>query len=201
MNREHLDLLSSEWWGERVEKDLLPWVLEGVELGGAVLEIGPGPGLTTDVLRQSAPRMTAIEVDPDLAAALAERLGATDVEVVHGDATAMPFEDGRFSSALSFTMLHHVPSPELQDRLFAEVARVLAPGGVFAGRDSTASKTLQALHDGDIYVPIPPETLADRLRIAGFAEVAVDFSPETGSVRFRATTLREAPRCGQQPRF
>ena len=58
------------------------------------------------------------------------------------------FPDGRFSAALSFTMLHHVPSAELQDRLFAEVARVLQPGGFLAGVDSLDSEDFRALHDG-----------------------------------------------------
>jgi hypothetical protein len=30
-------------------------------------------------------------------------------------------------------MLHHVPSPEIQDRLFGEVRRVLVPGATFDG--------------------------------------------------------------------
>ena len=34
-----------------------------------------------------------------------------------GDATKLSFPDGRFSGAVCFSMLHHVPSPELQDRL------------------------------------------------------------------------------------
>src|SRR2546429_1555688 len=45
------------------------------------------------------------------------------VEVVQGDATEMPFGDGRFSGVLAFTMLHHVPSRERQDTLLAEVSR------------------------------------------------------------------------------
>lgn len=186
MNQEHLTLLASDWWADVVEHDMLPWVLDGVDLGQRVLEIGPGPGLTTDVLRRDHPDLIALEVDPTLAAALAERLVATGVTVLEGDATDMPFGDHSFDSALSFTMLHHVPSPELQDRLFSEVARVLASGGIFAGRDSIASPGLLALHEGDTYVPISPETLGDRLRAAGFADVSVDLGDE--AVRFRART-------------
>ena len=40
-------------------------VLEGAELGPRVLELGPGPGLTTEVLAGVAPELTAIELDPD----------------------------------------------------------------------------------------------------------------------------------------
>lgn len=95
------------------------------------------------------------------------------MEVVHADATAMPFEAGRFTGAVSFTMLHHVPTAELQDRLFAEVARVLRPGGTFVASDSVASDELAALHEGDTYNPVDPATDGARLRAAGFAEADV----------------------------
>jgi SAM-dependent methyltransferase len=81
------------------------------------------------------PRLTAVEVDAALAEALATRMSGTNVEVVHADATHMPFPDDRFSAAVSFMMLHHVPTTELQDVLLAEVARVLRPGATFAGVD------------------------------------------------------------------
>lgn len=107
---------------------ILPYALADARLGDDVLEVGPGPGMTTDLLRADVAKLTAVELDEGLAAALEERLPDTNVEVVNADATAMPFDDGRFSGAVSFTMLHHVPIAELQDRLVAEVARVLRPG-------------------------------------------------------------------------
>ena len=47
-----------------------------------------------------------------------------DVDELNADATDMPLPDGRFSAALSLTILRHVPTPELQDAIFAEVVRV-----------------------------------------------------------------------------
>jgi 16S rRNA A1518/A1519 N6-dimethyltransferase RsmA/KsgA/DIM1 with predicted DNA glycosylase/AP lyase activity len=93
---------------------VIPWALDGLDPGEDVLELGPGPGLTTDVLRERAARFTAVEIDPRLAS-LQERMKNTNVEVVEADATAMPFPDGSFPAILSFTMLHHVPSVTLQD--------------------------------------------------------------------------------------
>jgi SAM-dependent methyltransferase len=184
VNEAHLQICGGDEWAEVVEQHIIPWVLRGVDLGDDVLEVGPGPGRTTDVLLRTAPRLTAAEVDPDLAARLAERLAGTGVEVVETDATDMPFPDGRFSAALSFTMLHHVPSPELQDRLLAEVARVLRPGGVLAGVDSVDSEDFRALHEGDVCVPVPPDGLAERLRQAGFVDPEVEVNEF--AVRFRA---------------
>jgi SAM-dependent methyltransferase len=85
----------------------------------------------------------------------------------------MPFDDGRFTGAVSFTMLHHVPTAELQDRLFAQVARVLRPGGQFVASDSIASNDLADFHHNDTYNPVDPDRVADRLSAAGFADVEV----------------------------
>lgn len=92
-------------------------MLSGAELGPHILEAGPGPGLTTDRLRCAVARLTAIEADDHLAERLRDRLRNTNVEVVHGDATIMPFPDAEFSGCAAFTMLHHVSSPALQDKL------------------------------------------------------------------------------------
>jgi 16S rRNA A1518/A1519 N6-dimethyltransferase RsmA/KsgA/DIM1 with predicted DNA glycosylase/AP lyase activity len=115
MNLLHRLLCRSALWRWTVERCVIPWVLEGLDPGADVLELGSGPGLTTDVLRERTARLTAVELDPRLAASLQERMKNTNVEVVETDATAMPFPDGSFSAVLSFTMLHHVPSVTLQD--------------------------------------------------------------------------------------
>ena len=184
MNERHLELCSSAEWADAVRRWIIPWVLEGVSLGDDVLEIGPGPGRTTEVLADLSSRLTAVEVDGELARSLAARMTSTHVEVIQGDATDLQFADGRFSAALSFTMLHHVPSAVDQDRLLSEVSRVLRPGGVFAGTDSLDSKEFRELHLGDVCVPIDPATLVDRLLSTGFDEAFVDTNDY--GVRFRA---------------
>jgi ubiquinone/menaquinone biosynthesis C-methylase UbiE len=115
-----------------------------------------------------------------LAAQLAERYAGTNVEIVEGDATDLAFEPDRFSAATSFFMLHHVPTPELQDRLFAEVARVLRPGGVFVAADSMASDGLREFHHDDVYQPVDPAGLAVRLGAAGFVDAEVNVYQDQG---------------------
>jgi SAM-dependent methyltransferase len=180
VNRQHLEVLASEEWRQTLEDLAFPFAFgEGGPdvLGDDPLEIGPGPGLTTDLLRVRLPRLTSIELDPGLAAALRARLAGANVVVVDGDATAMPFDDGRFTGAATFTMLHHVPTVELQDRIFAEVRRVLRPGGVLVASDSVASADLLAFHDDDIYNPVDPDTVAARLDAAGFVDIEVRANP------------------------
>ena len=165
--------------------DIMPWGLDGVELGSQVLEIGPGPGTTTDYLRERVDHLTSLEIDRGLASALRGRLGAGNVDVVDGDGTDMPFGDGRFSAALSFTMLHHVPTVELQDRLLRETYRVLRPGAVFAGVDSRDGWIMKVIHIGDVMVLVDPDTFGGRLESAGFRDVRVEANDRR--FRFRGT--------------
>ena len=114
----------------------MPWILSGTELGGEVLEVGPGPGLTSDFLRTRVERLTALEAEPKLAAKLRLRLGGTNVAVVTGSAAAMPFPDASFSGCATFTMLHHVPSAAMQDRVLSEIEESCARAENW--RDATA---------------------------------------------------------------
>lgn len=184
MNRVHRWLCRSAFWKKALEEKIVPWALKGADLGDKVLEIGPGPGLTTDILRQRFSQVTSIEIDRKLAASLSRRLQSTNVRVVEGDATTMPFEDGSFSGVLSFTMLHHIPSAESQNRLLAEVYRTLQPGGMFVGTDSTWSLPFQLFHLGDTLVAVAPDTFGERLEAVGFKDVRVEVAKR--AFRFRA---------------
>jgi len=185
MNAFHRWLCQSSLWKAGLER-LFPWVLEGIDLGDHVLEIGPGPGLTTDLLRTRAPHITALEVDSLLADSLTRRMANTNVRVMQGDATDMPFEDQQFSAVVSLSMLHHVPSTALQDKLLAEAQRVLRPDGIFAGADSTYSLPFRLIHIGDTMVTVDPNTFGARLEAAGFTNIRVD----KGARRFRFHALR-----------
>ena len=184
MNRVHNLLCSSSWWERRVRDKLVPWGLDGVQLGDDVLEVGPGFGATTHLLADTTPRLTVVELEPRYCERLRHELGE-QVEVVQGDATALPFEDGRFSTVLCFTMLHHIPDAVLQDRAFAQISRVLRPGGTFAGTDSVGTGALfKLIHVGDTLLPLDPDALPARLSSAGLSDV--DVQRRDGSFRFRA---------------
>jgi SAM-dependent methyltransferase len=178
MNRTHLEYLASSVWVDRLQTDLLPWLESTIELGDDVLEIGPGPGLTTDLLRHRVAAVTAVEIDAELAAALRLRLAGTNVEVVWGDGAELPLPNDRFSAAACFAMLHHVPSVAAQDQLFAELHRVLRPGGSFVATDSLDTERIRQAHIDDTYVPLDPATLESRLRAAGFADITLAQSGE-----------------------
>jgi SAM-dependent methyltransferase len=84
---------------------------------GRVLDLGCGIGHSYEEL---APRET---VGVDVAAAA---LAGQNRETVVADMRELPFPDGSFASVVSIHSIEHVPDPE---RMLAEVARVLEPGG------------------------------------------------------------------------
>ena len=173
MNSAHMEYCASDDWRRLVHETILPVALADVELGDAAIEIGPGPGFTTDILRTKTAHLTAVELDEGLAAGLAERMAGGNVEVVVGDATALAFAPGRFTGAASFHMLHHIAPAEAQDRVFAELARVLVPGSALVAADGVYSEGSALFHQDDTYNPIDPEELEPRLTSAGFGAVRV----------------------------
>lgn len=184
MNRQHLELCSSAEWADAVRRWIIPWSLDEIDLGEQVLEIGPGPGATTAVLLDQVSQLTAVELNADLAESLARAHAGSGLRVLTADASETGLPDGAFDSAVSFTMLHHVPTEALQDKIFAEMRRLVRDGGSFAGSDSLDGEDFRALHEGDTCVPIEPAGLQSRLRAAGFSDIAVETNDY--AVRFHA---------------
>jgi SAM-dependent methyltransferase len=173
MNRAHMEFCTSDVWREMLEEQILPPILDGRDLGTDVVEIGPGPGFTTAVLRARGAHVTAVELDPALAAQLeARHQGAVDVVCRDARDTGLPSD--RFSGAASFNMLHHVPEAAMQDAIFAELARILRPGGLLVAVDAVYSEATAGFHEDDVYNPIDPATLKARLDAAGFGDIEVD---------------------------
>jgi SAM-dependent methyltransferase len=174
MNETHLKFLASPEWARQLETELLPWIEAAGDLGDEVLEIGPGPGVTTDLLRRRVPHVTAVELDPALGTALRERLTGTNVDVIVSDASRAGLPDDHFSTAACFSVLHHMPTPDDQDRLFAELHRVLRPGALFVGQDSLDLEPIRAGHADDTFTPVDPDELGTRLAQVGFGPTDVD---------------------------
>jgi ubiquinone/menaquinone biosynthesis C-methylase UbiE len=184
MNSDHAALCSSPEWARYIAEEVLPHALGHLSLGTEVLEIGPGYGASTAELVESVPSLTAVEVDARLAAELAAKFPA--VSVVHGSGDRLPFGAESFSAVVCFTMLHHMQSVTAQEELFAEVRRVLRPGGVFAGADSVATPALVEFHGDDTYVPVDPDVLPERLTACGLTDVDVHIGPDGKRILFSA---------------
>ena len=103
----------------------------------------------------------------------------------------------------SFTMLHHVATTALQQRVLAEAFRVLAPGGPSLGSDSLASHGYShEFHEGDTYNPMEPAVLLVRLQAVGFTEVTASWSTTScgGSPAKRTRTNQPSPTANRRRR-
>jgi SAM-dependent methyltransferase len=179
---------ASAVWGYVTQKKLLPWIVQVSELGEHVLELGAGPGAGTGELRRRAARVTSLEYSHKFAAHLlaghGSNGGAKGIGVVQGDAATLPFADETFSSAIAVLMLHHLSSKELQDRSFAEIYRVLRPGGIFLAFEIQDGWVNRAVHIRSTFVPLDLSSIATRLESAGLS--GVKFESRGSGFRFRA---------------
>jgi ubiquinone/menaquinone biosynthesis C-methylase UbiE len=192
MNSNHARVCGSREWAEYLQTDVLPPLAAGIDLGGHMLEIGPGYGAATDWLRHRAGQLTCVEIDKAAATDLTSRFAGTNVRIVAGTGTDLAHQDESFDSVGCFTMLHHVPTRAQQDKIFFEAYRVLRPGGVLICSDSLASCGLHEFHADDTYNPVEPASVLTRLQTIGFDAVTVTVNAE---LRFTARKpVSEDPR-------
>ena len=161
-------------WRYITRKQVLPWLLHGVELGEHVLEVGAGPGAATAELRKRAARVTSLEYDHKFAARLASQNHSGNGAVLRGDAATLPFPDRTFSACIAVLMFHHLRSAELQDRSFQEIFRVLRPGGAFLAVEIADSWFNRVMNIKSTFVPLTPATVSSRLASAGFSKVVLN---------------------------
>jgi arsenite methyltransferase len=109
-----------------------PWALGRLERGERVLDLGCGAGTDTLVAAQMVGpegRVTGIDMTPEMLAkarAAAGELGAGNVELVEAEAERLPFPDASFDVVISNGVIDLIPD---KDAVFAELERVLRPGG------------------------------------------------------------------------
>ena len=120
-------------------KDDYPQMLEELQSESFedVLDVGCGTGAVLELLHGEYPekRLTGLDLTPRMIeVARAKQL--ENVRFIVGDAEALPFESRSFDAVLCSNSFHHYPHPE---RFFAEVARVLRPGGRLVLRDYTSN--------------------------------------------------------------
>jgi ubiquinone/menaquinone biosynthesis C-methylase UbiE len=104
----------------------------GIPSGKRILEVGCGRGVALPVIeRLCSPRLlVGLDIDPELLIEAAANLRehGTKAELCAGDVRRMPFADEAFDVIVDFGTLFHIARPQAAS---AEIARVLAPGGIF----------------------------------------------------------------------
>jgi len=104
------------------------WLNLMVELsgGGILADVGCGPGHVTAYLAEQGARVVGIDVSPGMIAVASSRYQGKDFEI--GSLLALPAGDARWSGAVCAYSIIHL-GPGQRPAAFAELARVIAPGG------------------------------------------------------------------------
>lgn len=119
--------------------------LVGLRAGGHVLDLGCGPGESAFGMSGRVPgaRITGVDLSQSMIwlAQARKRFepGAQTVDFVRGDALHLPFADDSFDAATGHSFLYLVPDV---DRVLAETARVLRPGGTCAFLEPSGPSSL-----------------------------------------------------------
>lgn len=98
-----------------------------VRPGSRVLEIGSGPGNVACQLAEFGAVVTGVDFSSKMVDVAKDRYPAISFE--QADAEELPFADECFDTVVANYVVHHLARPE---KVFAEVCRVLKPGGHFA---------------------------------------------------------------------
>ncbi len=158
--------------------------------GERALDIGCGPGLTTEALAQAvgaAGSVNGVDIAPPMLAIARRRCARLpQVSFELADVKRLPYADASFDVALASQVYEYVDDI---DGALTELARVIRPGGRALLVDTDWESAVWASHDDvrmrrvietwNEHIPHPqlPRTLRRRMTQAGFADVRVDVVP------------------------
>ncbi len=125
--REYAEHLYGELEGKLLDRELLDRFAERLRNAGPVCDLGCGPGQIARYLRDRGVEVHGIDLSPGMVAE-AQRLNP-DIPFSRGDMLALDSKDGAWAGIAAFYAIVHL-LPEQIPQAFAEMKRVLRPGGL-----------------------------------------------------------------------
>lgn len=152
---------------------------------GRLLDVGGGSGRAAAAV--TGPDVTVVDASRRM---LRRARRGRGVDAMAGDARRLPVRDGAVDAAMIVDALHHFPD---RDAAIADVARVLAPGGVLVVREFDPAHPLgRVLEAGEAVIGmestfVEPDALAEELATHGFRSSVIDrgFGYTVAGVRLR----------------
>ena len=139
-----------------------------------MLEIGPGPGAATDWLRHRVKRLTAVEIDAEAAATLADRYarrqrrgGRRRRDRARATRTGPSTRSARSRCCTTFRRAR------CRTRSWPRPSGCSGRAACSIGSDSLASNDLHHFHADDTYNPVDPSRLLVRLQTLGFGKITI----------------------------
>ena len=109
--------------------------------GDRILDVATGTGaVAAEIVRRTGCTVVGLDQSPEMLAVAGRRVPA-GVELVEGEADALPFPDGSFDGLTYTYLLRYVDDPGATLR---ELARVVKPGGTMAGLEFGVPPTRRA---------------------------------------------------------
>ncbi len=115
-NQKFWDGNAASYQGEKNAEPIVSLTRQFI--GSKVLDAGAGEGSLVRVLRRNSGAQEVIGVD----------IAPKSEDVIAGDLTQLEYDDGRFDTVYCSEVIEHC-TPEDTDKILAEIARVLSPGG------------------------------------------------------------------------
>ncbi|MEV4582719.1 class I SAM-dependent methyltransferase [Nonomuraea jabiensis] len=193
---DYAELLRDELDTKPLDRAMLAAFAEHVRApeAGEVADLGCGPGRVTAHLRSLGVNAFGIDLSPEMIAVA--RRTYPELRFEEGSMTALDLADGAVGGAVAWYSTVHTP-PEVLPTVFAEIHRVLAPGGHFliAFKAGDERRHLPRGYGHEISLDVywmPPEHIAGLLGDAG---LVVD------AQLIREPDESERPRSGRQAFF
>ncbi|MGB6894495.1 MAG: methyltransferase domain-containing protein [Dehalococcoidia bacterium] len=173
------------WLGEEGQARLVTFLTQGLEPGMRVLDAGCGTGVHLRAISEAIGREGAcvgMDISPEMLALARRRLifaknfALRVCDLSHG----IPLQDAWFDAVIAAGVVDQLPDADL---FFADVRRVLRPGGFLAATvacyedDSPAERAhAEASRDHDLYYR-PYQEIVSAVRRAGLTVESVEFAP------------------------